>query len=85
MNDEDANSQGHDIYGLSVADGAVKFTFRVHEAIAFPFYIVGETLFVLTYNHGFLYEYDRVTGASRMPFKTGIAAPSDAYPAIAQG
>jgi len=82
INDEDAHSHGHDIYGLNIADGTVKFTFRVHEAIAFPFYIAEHILYVLTYNHGFLYEYDRITGASRMPYKTGIAAPSDAYPTI---
>lgn len=85
VNDEDAHSHGHDIYGINVVDGSTKFTFRVHEAIAFPFYIADHILYVLTFNHGFLYEYDRITGASRMPYKTGMAEPSDAFPAIDLG
>lgn len=77
---------GHDFYGIHPTDGSLVFHQKIHETVAFPVYVQGEIINVLTYNNGYLYQYDRETGQATEPepAKAEFTAPSDAFPVLDQ-
>ena len=79
-NNEDEHSAGHDIFALNTKDGTVAYTHRVSEVIEFPPMPMDQTVYFLSYNKGFLFEYDRPKGQPKIPFKTEYDSPSDSFP-----
>ena len=79
-NNESEHSAGHDIFALNTKDGTVAYTHRVPEVIEFPPMAMDQTVYFLSYNKGFLFEYDRPKGQPKIPFKTEYDSPSDSFP-----
>ena len=86
--EEDPNAHpGYDLYAISPEDGELVYVKEIHETVAFPPYkrqIKGEaTLNILTYNTGFLYQFDPEDGETDeedMGEKGEYKAPSDGFP-----
>lgn len=79
-NNESEHSAGHDIFSMNTKDGTVAYTHRVPEVIEFPPMAIDQTVYFLSYNTGFLFEYDRSKGQPKIPFKTEYDSPSDSFP-----